>query len=180
MKKKIFSLLLLILVSMPVADPASAAAPLTDNACTSIHGLCYDSRTSTCSTGFKVGLCRDGVAGVGASRQCCTVVATTGLTNDTCTGNDEAKIFGECIRTDSLDGMMGLGLAATRFMLGMVGSLALLAFVWGGFQMIMAAGDLAKVKKGRDSIMAAVIGLVVVFTSYILVQFIMESLLGVK
>ncbi|MEI8360578.1 MAG: hypothetical protein WCG01_00360 [bacterium] len=97
-----------------------------------------------------------------------------------CAGENKVKLFGECVATDSLDGMVGLALAATKFMLGMVGSISLLAFVWGGFQMVLAAGDSAKVKKGRDSIVAAVIGLIIVFTSYILVQFVMTNLLQVK
>lgn len=176
-KNKIFSLLILGLLFLGISLGNFANAEITsDNACTAMNGVCYDSNTTYCSSGYIADKCAGS-----ASRKCCTSTATP-ISNTTATAssNCSVTIFGQPVDTCSLDGMVGLGLVATKFILGMVGSVALLAFVWGGFQMILAAGDSGKVKKGRDSITAAVIGLVIVFTSYILVQFIMENLLGVK
>lgn len=63
--------------------------------------------------------------------------------------------------------------------LGIVGSLALLMFVYGGFTWMLAAGNAENVKRGRDILVWATIGLVVIFSSYALIGFIMKSL-GVK
>ncbi len=62
-----------------------------------------------------------------------------------------------------------------RAVLGVVGSLALVMFIYGGFTWMLAAGSSEKVKKGRDIIVWAAIGLVIIFTSYALVSFIIES-----
>lgn len=62
-----------------------------------------------------------------------------------------------------------------KAVLGIVGSLALVMFIYGGFTWMLAAGSSEKVKKGRDIIVWAAIGLVIIFTSYALVSFIIES-----
>lgn len=63
-------------------------------------------------------------------------------------------------------------------MMGLVGSLALLMFVYGGFLWMTAAGNEDRVKKGKDVLLWAVAGLFIIFTSYILVYFVLGSLMG--
>ena len=53
-----------------------------------------------------------------------------------------------------------------KFMLGIVGSLALLMFVIGGAQWMLSGGNQAMVKKGRDTLVWAAIGMAVVIGSY--------------
>ena len=60
--------------------------------------------------------------------------------------------------------------------LGMVGSIALLMFVYGGFLWLTAGGNPEQIKKGKDVLVWASIGLVVIFTSYALVHFIIKAL----
>lgn len=60
--------------------------------------------------------------------------------------------------------------------LGIVGSLALLMFVYGGFTWMLAGGNAENVKKGRDILMWAAIGLVVIFTSYAMVDFVITTI----
>ena len=60
--------------------------------------------------------------------------------------------------------------------LGIIGSIALLMFVYGGFLMLISQGDAAKVKKGKDALVWAAAGLVVIFGSYIFVSYILTSL----
>jgi len=60
--------------------------------------------------------------------------------------------------------------------LGLVGSLALLMFIYGGFTWMTAAGNSEKVEKGKQIILWAVIGLAVIFTSYAMVKFVFTSL----
>lgn len=54
--------------------------------------------------------------------------------------------------------------------LGLVGSLALLMFVFGGLTWMTSGGSAEKIKKGRDILVWAAIGLVVVFSAYGLVR----------
>lgn len=60
--------------------------------------------------------------------------------------------------------------------LGVVGSLALVMFIYGGFTWMTAAGSSEKVKKGKDILIWAVLGLVVIFASYAIVRFVLSGL----
>jgi hypothetical protein len=63
-----------------------------------------------------------------------------------------------------------------NFVLSFVGSISLLMFLYGGIIWMTSAGAPDKVKKGRDIIVWSVIGLAVVFSSYILVRLVIEGL----
>lgn len=59
--------------------------------------------------------------------------------------------------------------------LGIVGSLALIMFIYGGFVWMLAAGNEQAVEKGKNVLVWATIGLVVIFASYSLVNFIINT-----
>lgn len=61
--------------------------------------------------------------------------------------------------------------------LGIVGSLALLMFVFGGITWMTSSGSADKVKKGRDIIVWAAIGLVIVFSAYGLTRVLLEGVM---
>ncbi|MFH0891782.1 MAG: hypothetical protein V1867_03310 [Candidatus Falkowbacteria bacterium] len=65
---------------------------------------------------------------------------------------------------------------AIRGLLGIVGSLALIMFIYGGFTWMLAAGSAEKVQKGKNILIWATIGLVVIFSAYALVRFVFEGL----
>ncbi|EKD78656.1 MAG: hypothetical protein ACD_41C00303G0004 [uncultured bacterium] len=56
-------------------------------------------------------------------------------------------------------------------LLGIVGAGALLMFVWGGFHMIFSGGVEERIKKGRDTLLWAVIGMAVILSSYAVLNF---------
>ena len=60
--------------------------------------------------------------------------------------------------------------------LGIVGSLALIMFVYGGLIWMTAAGNDQSVSKGKNILMWATIGLVVIFSSYALVKFVIQAI----
>jgi len=60
--------------------------------------------------------------------------------------------------------------------LGVVGSIALLMFVYGGLTWMTSSGNDEKVKKGRDIILWSAIGLVVIFMSYALTRFVLSTI----
>ena len=65
-----------------------------------------------------------------------------------------------------------------KALFGIVGSLALAIFIFGGFTWVTSAGNEEKIKKGKDMIMWAAFGLIVVFASYALVTFVLSALTG--
>ena len=62
--------------------------------------------------------------------------------------------------------------------LGIVGALALLLLVYGGISMIIAAGNETKIAKAKSIIVYTAIGLVVIFSSYTIINFVLQALRG--
>lgn len=62
--------------------------------------------------------------------------------------------------------------------LGIVGSLALVMFIYGGLVWMTAAGNTEKVTKGKDILTWAAVGLVVIFSAYAMVTFVFSKVLG--
>lgn len=75
-----------------------------------------------------------------------------------------------------LNDFLRIAVNISRLILGLVGSLALLAFVAGGLMMMLSAGNAEWVTRGKQTLIGAVIGLVVVFTSYAIIQLVFTSL----
>ena len=65
-----------------------------------------------------------------------------------------------------------------KVVLGVVGSVALLMFVYGGFIWMIASGNNERVEKGKNILIWATIGLIVIFASYAMVEFIIKAIVG--
>lgn len=75
-----------------------------------------------------------------------------------------------------LNDMLSLATWAANWILGIVGSLTLLMFIYGGFIFLTSAGSNEKVGEAKKIITAAVIGLVIVFGSAMIIKFVTSSL----
>ena len=62
--------------------------------------------------------------------------------------------------------------------LGIVGSLALLMFVFGGLTWMTSSGNPEKIQKGKNIIVWAAIGLVIVFFAYGITRFLIVGIRG--
>jgi len=63
-----------------------------------------------------------------------------------------------------------------KTIVGVVGSLALAVFVYGGILWMTSAGNEKRVTDGKNAMLWAVIGLVVIFFAYTIVSFILMKL----
>ncbi|MFA5188223.1 MAG: pilin [Patescibacteria group bacterium] len=63
-----------------------------------------------------------------------------------------------------------------RAFLGIIGAVALLMFVYGGFLMLTSAGKSDAINKGKTVLVWAVIGIAVILGSYILTNFILTGI----
>jgi hypothetical protein len=59
--------------------------------------------------------------------------------------------------------------------LGVVGSLALVMFVYGGLIWMTSSGSSDQVKKGKDILIWAAIGLVIIFSAYGIIRFVIQG-----
>ena len=63
-----------------------------------------------------------------------------------------------------------------KAVLGLVGSLALLMFIYGGFLWVVSGGSEEKISQGKKIIVWTTTGLALIFFSYMLVSFIVGTL----
>ena len=81
----------------------------------------------------------------------------------------EGSSFPNPLSTDDPRELAGYIIKAA---LGVTGSLALAAFVLGGFMWMLSGGSPERVKKGRNTMVWAALGLAVIFFAYSLLNFI--------
>jgi hypothetical protein len=87
--------------------------------------------------------------------------------------------FGNAVDTDSLDGFIMIAIAISKWILGIIGSLALAFFIYGGIMFMISGGSSEKVTKAKQILIGAVIGLIIVFASYMIINFIFQAM-GIK
>jgi len=87
-------------------------------------------------------------------------------------GGDNAAKYAD--GSYELNDFIILGKNVAAWILGIVGSLALLFFIYGGIMFLIAGGKEEQIKKGKDIITAAIIGLILVFASYLIIAFFMR------
>lgn len=79
--------------------------------------------------------------------------------------------------TFSISGNFIPGLISILFIIAII--VAVLYLIWGGIKWIMSGGDKAALQAAREHVIAAIVGLVVVFLSYFLLNFVLSSFLGI-
>ncbi len=78
---------------------------------------------------------------------------------------------GLCFKTASVGGVLGLVINVLLFA-GL--ALALIFLIFGGIRWIISGGDKAKVDVAKQAVVSALIGLVVVLSSYILMNVVLH------
>lgn len=98
-------------------------------------------------------------------------VAQAGFLDDIayCTGD------GSCNFQDAAVGLNSL----IKFLLGAMGAVALIYFVWGGLQWLTSGGSAERVNRGKQIMINTVFAIILAFGSYILVSFFINDVLNV-
>lgn len=63
-----------------------------------------------------------------------------------------------------------------KYVMGILGALALAMFIFGGFTWLTSGGASDKIEKGKKVLVWSVIGLAVIFSSYLLVKLVIDGL----
>lgn len=69
-----------------------------------------------------------------------------------------------------------LAVNVSRWILGIVGSLTLIMFIYGGVMFMISRGSSDSITKAKNIITAAVIGLLIVFTSFMIIKTVLFSM----
>jgi hypothetical protein len=94
------------------------------------------------------------------------------------------KISGKCAGGNSnspasdcdLNDFVQIAIDFAYILLGLTGSLALGAFIYGGVVLLISGGSSEKVTQAKSIFVGAIIGLVVVFASWTIIGFIFNAL----
>ncbi|MCF7820733.1 MAG: pilin [Candidatus Pacebacteria bacterium] len=86
--------------------------------------------------------------------------------------SSDCKSKGNC----TLDDFVRLFTHGYGMIFGIVGSLTLLMFVIGGVMFLTSGGSPERVAKGKKVITSSIIGLAIVFASYIIIQYVLQAL----
>jgi hypothetical protein len=66
----------------------------------------------------------------------------------------------------------------SRLILGTLGSVALVMFIYGGFMFMIAMGSTERVRQGQTIILNAIIGIVIVLFAWIIINLVVSALTG--
>lgn len=75
-----------------------------------------------------------------------------------------------------IDDFLVLAVNISRWILGIVGSLTLVMFIYGGVMFMISSGSSESVGKAKNIITAAVIGLLIVFSSFMIIKTVLLSM----
>jgi len=103
--------------------------------------------------------------------------AATGNATPGCSAPKGSNVSSKTYCGDySINDFVSLAINISKWVLRIVGSLTLIMFVYGGFMLLVSAGSAETISKAKKIIIAAIIGLVIVFTSYLIIKFVLASM----
>lgn len=100
---------------------------------------------------------------------------TVALTNCNCGSGSKTEACKQYCGDYGLNDFVQLAINASGWILGIVGSLTLLMFVYGGVMFLISAGSSERVTQAKGIIVGAVIGIAIVFTSYMIIGFVFKA-----
>ena len=96
------------------------------------------------------------------------------------TGSSTCSADGTLSATDcgdyAISDFLALAINISKFVFGIIGSLTLLMFVYGGVMFLISAGSADKVGQAKKIITAAVVGLLIVFGSWLIINFVFKAM----
>lgn len=87
----------------------------------------------------------------------------------------ERNAAGESVRSGPTDLVATFALI-TNTLLFLVGAVAVIALIYGGFLYVTSAGDPGRTKTAKDTIVYSVVGIVVAMLAYAIVNFVVGAL----
>ena len=80
----------------------------------------------------------------------------------------------------NLFGDTGIFTTIVRVLLFLIGVVSVIMLIYGGIQYVLSTGDSGKVTNAKNTILYAIVGLIVAILSYAIVNFVLTSINGDK
>lgn len=96
--------------------------------------------------------------------------------SEACSGTGGTLSSGTCAGNSSQDNLAKLIKTAVNVLLYVLGAIAVLVIIIGGIRYVTSAGDASRVKLAKDTILYAVIGLVIAILAYAIVNFVVTNI----
>lgn len=88
-----------------------------------------------------------------------------------------AETLADCNVAENEDTLMATVFNVIRVVLGVLGLVAAIVIIVGGVQYMTAAGDAAKVAKAQNTILFAVVGLIIAILAFVIVNFVIANII---
>ncbi len=87
---------------------------------------------------------------------------------------------GPIVRSDfeTLDGVMGIAVFLLNTAIGLSALIAVVMIIVSGYLFITAAGDPDKIKRAQGTLVAAIIGIIIVFLARMIVLLVIDTIMG--
>lgn len=105
---------------------------------------------------------------------CCGLIGFSNVNAVSLQEGAEAARCAECPR--DLFGDTGVFRQITDTILYIVGIIAVIMLIWGGIRYVVSGGDAKKVTDAKNTILYAIIGLIISFLAYAIVRFVVNAL----
>ena len=92
--------------------------------------------------------------------------------------NKVAETYAKCNLDDDSQksDLMGTISVVINVIIGIIGLVAVVVVILGGFQYMTSSGDSTKVKKAKDTILYGIVGLVIALLAYAIVNFVLGAI----
>jgi hypothetical protein len=92
--------------------------------------------------------------------------------------NKVAETYAKCNLDDDSqkNDLMGTISVIINVIIGIIGLVAVVVIILGGFQYMTSSGDSTKVKKAKDTILYGIVGLVIALLAYAIVNFVLGAI----
>lgn len=112
-----------------------------------------------------------------------SLVTEVGVSAACDTGNLSISSGADCARgnqqpTDLFGGDNSIFRRVTNILLFLVGAISVIMLIIGGIRYVISGGDQAQVTSAKNTILYAIVGIVVAFLAYAAVNFVTQALAG--
>lgn len=111
------------------------------------------------------------------------IITGIGATLSLCAGKAMALTVSEGAEAARADGMPaeligpdGIFNHITSVALGVIGAISVIMLIWGGLRYIISGGDSKKITDAKNTILYAIIGLIIAVLSYAIISFVLNSI----